>query len=89
MKTPSTRIANGLGSPSAFNVGPVGGYDEADLIGYLGERLDVPVVTVRTPQRTIQLEVGSTKAADVLGYRFTWNVFEMVDEALAARGDQV
>ena len=34
----------------AFNVGPAAAYADTELIGYLGERLGVPVVTVRSAQ---------------------------------------
>ena len=70
----------------AFNVGPAGSHDEADLLAYLGERLNIPVVTVRTPRARPSWVVSSERAGRVFGYRPTRTVFDMVDEALAEGG---
>ena len=71
----------------AFNIGPAGPHDDAELVAYLGQRLGLPVVTVRTPSARADWVVGSALAYDSFGYRSTRTVFQMVDEALAARGD--
>ena len=70
----------------AFNIGPAGSHDEAELLAYIGERLAVPLVTVRTPRARPSWEVSSKTAGRVLGYRPTRTVFDMVDEALAGGG---
>lgn len=83
-------IVSALDSPdavgTAFNVGPAGSHDEAELLNYLGERLHVPVVVIRTPRARPSWVVSSERAGRVLGYRPTWTVFDMVDEALAGEG---
>ncbi|MDE0218933.1 MAG: NAD(P)-dependent oxidoreductase [Spirochaetaceae bacterium] len=71
---------------AAFNVGPAGSHDEAELLAYLGERLDVPVVTVVTPRARPSWVVSSERAGRVFGYRPIRTVFDMVDEALAGEG---
>ena len=71
---------------TAFNVGPAGSHDEAELLNYLGERLHVPVVVIRTPRARPSWVVSSERAGRVLGYRPTRTVFDMVDEALAGEG---
>ncbi|MDD9985164.1 MAG: NAD(P)-dependent oxidoreductase [Spirochaetaceae bacterium] len=71
---------------AAFNVGPAGSHDEAELLAYLGERLEVPVVSVRTPRARPSWVVSSERAGRVFGYRPTRTVFDMVDEALAGEG---
>ena len=71
---------------AAFNLGPAGSHDEADLLAYIGERLDVPVVTVRTPRARPSWVVSSERAGRVFGYRPTRTVFDMVDEALGGEG---
>ena len=71
---------------AAFNVGPASSHDEADLLAYLGERLDAPVVTVRTSRARPSWVVSSERAGRVFGYRPKRTVFDMVDEALAGEG---
>ena len=71
---------------TAFNVGPAGSHDDADLLAYIGERLDVPVVTVRMPRARPSWVVSSERAGRVFGYRPTRTVFDMVDEALEGEG---
>lgn len=68
-----------------FNVGPAGAHEEAALIGHIGERLGVPVATVRTPGARGDWVVGSEKAMRVLGYAPTRTAAGMVDEAVDAR----
>lgn len=70
----------------AFNIGPAAGYAETELIGSLGERLGVPVVTVRSSRARPSWVVSSAKARAVLGYRPEHSVFDMLDEAIATRG---
>jgi len=70
----------------SFNAGPAGGYDEAGFMAHLGARLDVPVVTVRSPNARSSWVISSAKAIELLGYRPTRTPFDMVDEALAAKG---
>ena len=70
----------------AFNIGPAGSHDEAELLAYIGERLAVPVVTVRAPRARPSWVVSSVLAGRVFGYRPTRTVFDMVDEALAGEG---
>lgn len=71
----------------AFNAGPADGYDEVEFMAYLGERLRVPVATVRTPNARSSWVVGSGRAMELLDYRPARTICEMVDEALAARGE--
>ena len=72
----------------AFNIGPAGSHDEGELLAYLGERLDVPLVSIPTARARPSWEVSSARACHVLGYRPTRTVFEMVDEALVGEGVQ-
>jgi len=69
----------------AFNIGPATGYAEAELVGALGDRLGVPVVTIRSGHFRPSWVVSSAKARAVLGYRPERSVFDMVDEAVAGR----
>jgi len=82
-------IVLALDSPAAvgeaFNIGPATGYAETELIGALGERLGVPVVTVRSRHFRPSWVVSSAKARAVLGYRPQHSVFDMVDEAIASQ----
>jgi nucleoside-diphosphate-sugar epimerase len=71
----------------AFNIGPAAPYAESELVGHLGERLGVPVTTVSIAGARPSWIVSSAKARTVLGYRPARTVLDMVDEALAARGD--
>ena len=70
----------------AFNIGPATGYAETEFIGALGERLGVPVATVRSRHFRPSWVVSSAKARAVLGYRPERTVFDMVDEAVARQG---
>ena len=69
-----------------FNIGPAGSHDEAELLACIGERLDVPLVVIRTPRARPSWVISSERAGRVLGYRPTRTVFDMVDEALAGEG---
>jgi UDP-glucose 4-epimerase len=71
----------------AFNIGPAAPYAEAELVGHLGRRLGVPVSTVTIAGARPSWIVSSAKARTVLGYAPARTVLDMVDEALAARGD--
>ena len=73
------------GIGETFNAGPAAGYDEAEFMTYLGERLDIPLVTVPSANARSSWVISSAKAIEKLGYRPTRTPFEMVDEALAAR----
>ena len=79
-------LASGDAVGTAFNVGPAGSHDDAELLAYIGERLEVPVVTVRTPRARPSWVVSSERAGRVFGYRPQRNVFDMVDAALAGEG---
>lgn len=68
----------------AFNVGPAAGYAERDLVERLGERLGLPVSTIRTPFARPDWVVSSEKAMTMLGYAPKRTVFDMLDEALEA-----
>ncbi len=71
----------------AFNIGPAAPYAEAELLGHLGRRLGLPVVTVTLEGARPSWIVSSAKARAVLGYAPERSVTGMVDEALAARGE--
>lgn len=66
-----------------FNIGPAGAHDESELINYIGARLNVPVVLIRTSRARPNWEVSSAGANHELGYLPERTVFEMVAEALA------
>lgn len=72
----------------AFNIGPAGKHSDAELVGYVADKLGLPFTVVRSPSARADWIVDSTLAYETFGYRSTRTVFEMVDEALAARGDQ-
>ena len=58
---------------------------KAQLLAHLGERLGLPVSTVTIAGARPSWIVSSAKARTVLGYAPARTVFDMVDEALAAR----
>jgi nucleoside-diphosphate-sugar epimerase len=66
----------------AFDIGPAAGYAECELAERLGERLRLPVSTVRTPFARPDWVVSSEKAMTMLGYAPARTVFDMLDEAL-------
>jgi nucleoside-diphosphate-sugar epimerase len=67
----------------AFNIGPAQTHADRDFVEYLGKRLDLEVVEIRSPAVRPSWKVSSAKATALLGYRPTRSVFEMVDEAVA------
>ncbi|MFN8620022.1 MAG: NAD(P)-dependent oxidoreductase [Chloroflexota bacterium] len=87
----ATGIVLALDSPlavgEAFNIGPAAPYAESELVGHIGERLGVSVTTIAIAGARPSWIVSSAKARTVLGYRPARTVLDMVDEALAARGD--
>ena len=79
-------LDSALAVGEAFNIGPVAPYAEAQLLTHLGECLGLPVSTVTIEGARPSWVVSSAKARTVLGYAPSRTVFDMVDEALAARG---
>ena len=66
----------------AFNIGPAAPYAERELAEHLGERLGLPVSTIRTPFARPDWIVSSAKARAVLGYAPQRTILDMLDEAL-------
>lgn len=79
-------LGSALAVGEAFNIGPVAPYAEAELLAHLGARLGLPVTTVTIAGARPSWVVSSAKARTVLGYMPSRTVFDMIDEALAARG---
>ena len=64
------------------------GYAERELAERLGDRLGLPVSTVRTPFARPDWIVSSEKACRMLGYAPRRTVFDMLDEALEAHASR-
>ena len=68
---------------------PVAGKDQPanseQIVPYLSEKLGVPYVEARLPGITTFYDVDTTNTREVLGYAPRYDVFHMIDEALAAR----
>jgi UDP-glucose 4-epimerase len=69
----------------AFNLGPTAPYDEEEFVAHVAGRLGLEYVVIRRPAVRASWYVSSAKARGMLGYQPRWSVFEMVDEAVAAR----
>lgn len=69
----------------AFNIGPAGPYNEEQLAAHVADRLGMDYVVIRRPSVRASWYVSSAKARGVLGYQPSHSVFDMVDEAVAAR----
>jgi len=69
----------------AFNIGPAAPYHEEELAKHLADRLGMDYVVIRRPNVRASWYVSSAKARGVLGYRPRHTVFDMVDDALAAK----
>jgi UDP-glucose 4-epimerase len=70
---------------TAFNIGPASPYDEEQLAAHVAERLGMDYVVIRRPSVRASWYVSSAKARGILGYQPRYSVFDMVDEAVAAR----
>jgi UDP-glucose 4-epimerase len=69
----------------AFNIGPAAPYNEEHLAAHVADRLGMDYVVIRRPHVRSSWYVSSAKARGVLGYQPRYSVFDMVDEAVAAR----
>ncbi|HVA85252.1 MAG TPA: NAD(P)-dependent oxidoreductase [Candidatus Saccharimonadales bacterium] len=69
----------------AFNIGPAAPHGEEELVAYVAERLRMDYVVIRRPAVRPSWYVSSAKARGMLGYEPTRSVFQMVDEAVAAK----
>ena len=69
----------------AFNIGPAAPHSEEALVAHLADRLRMPYVVIRRPNPRSSWYVSSAKARGLLGYQPRHTVFDMVDEAVAAR----
>ena len=69
----------------AFNIGPAAEHDEEAFVRHIADRLGVRYTVIRRPSVRADWHVSSAKAMRLLGYRPEHSVFDMVDEALAAR----
>ena len=67
-----------------FNVAAPSAFSYDVLSEYIAKKLDVPAVTF-TLDGCYDFEIDITKARSVLGYRAEWDVFRIVDDALAFR----
>jgi UDP-glucose 4-epimerase len=68
-----------------FNIGPAAPYNEEELAAHVAERLGMDYVVIRRPNVRASWYVSSAKARGMLGYAPRYSVFDMVDEAVAAR----
>ena len=69
----------------AFNIGPAAPYSEEQLAAHVADRLSMDYVVIRRPSVRSSWYVSSAKARGVLGYQPRYSVFDMVDEAVAAK----
>jgi UDP-glucose 4-epimerase len=69
----------------AFNIGPAAPYNEEQLAAHVADRLAMDYVVIRRPNVRADWYVSSAKARGILGYEPRSSVFDMVDEAIAAR----
>jgi UDP-glucose 4-epimerase len=69
----------------AFNIGPAAPYNEEQLAAHVADRLGMDYVIIRRPNVRPSWYVSSAKARGMLGYQPRSSVFDMVDEAAAAR----
>lgn len=69
----------------AFNIGPAAPHSEEALVAHLAQRLDLDYVVIPRPAVRASWYVSSAKARGLLGYEPVHSVFDMVDEAVAAR----
>lgn len=67
----------------AFNIGPAEAHSHKEFVEYLGKRLGLEVVEIRSEQARGDWNVSSAKARRLLGYRPVRDVFAMIDEAVA------
>jgi len=81
-------ILTALGNPQAlcetFNVAAPAAFSYDVLSGYIGEKLDLPVVDFEL-EGSYDFSIDISKARAVLGYAPEHDVFRMVDEAIAFR----
>ncbi len=68
-----------------FNLGGAAPYTADELVRYLAPRLGLAYVTVCVPTARAPWYISSAKARGILGYAPRRTVFDMVDEAVAAR----
>lgn len=69
---------------TAFNLGPAAPHTDAWLVGHIADRLGLDLVTVPHAEMRPSWYVSTQKARNVLGFVPSHNVFDMVDEAVAA-----
>jgi UDP-glucose 4-epimerase len=69
----------------AFNIGPAAPYNEEQLAAHVADRLGMDYVVIRRPNVRPSWYVSSAKARGILGYQPRYSVFDMVDEAVAAK----
>jgi UDP-glucose 4-epimerase len=69
----------------AFNIGPASPYNEEELARHVAARLGMEYVVLRRPSVRASWYVSSAKARGLLGYQPAHSVFDMVDEAVAAK----
>jgi UDP-glucose 4-epimerase len=68
---------------------PVAGRDQPatseQIVPYLAEKLGVPYVEASLPGIPTFYDVDTSKTASILGYRPKYDVFQMIDDAVASR----
>jgi UDP-glucose 4-epimerase len=69
----------------AFNIGPAAPHSEEELAKHLADRLGMDYVVIRRPNVRSSWYVSSAKARGMLGYQPRHSVFDMVDDAIAAK----
>lgn len=67
-----------------FNLGGVAPHAADELAAYLGDKLNLPCVTCYLPIARTPWYISSAKARGMLGYAPRYDVFAMVDDAVAA-----
>jgi UDP-glucose 4-epimerase len=70
----------------AFNIGAPAPFSVVEVVQYVATRTGLPIVTARLPTARGPWYISSAKARAILGYQPKHSVFDMLDEALGARG---
>ena len=70
----------------AFNIGALAPFSVVEVVQYVASRTGLPIATARLPTARGPWYISSAKARAMLSYQPKRSVFDMLDEALGARG---
>lgn len=77
-------LGNTAALGQSFNIAAPGAFDYRVAADYLSKKTDIDTVTIACPDYH-SFEINITKARTVLGYRPAYDIFRMIDAALASR----